>query len=229
MKLVQVVIAITFAFTALAGLESNVESTVEGISIPNTHMLDDHGSVYRGMAPGKRIEQLLTLGITDVLIFKNQTRNEVDQEINKLHSLGFQDKDIHHIPFKWKDLNMTTACEQTIDALKLIRKVYMSQDRAIFFHCTVGEDRTGHLAGIWQLLTEGGNPQEVFENQMCARGYAAGNSHKPWKVVSAIRKGLSPLFFKMARAISDGELSIDNIDKSVCQKLKFVQNISKCL
>ena len=220
---------ILLSLNTFAGLESKFTSSVEGISIPNTHMLDDNGTVYRGMAPGKRIQQLVDLGITDVLIFKNQTRKEVDKEIVALKELGYSNEQIHHIPFKWKDINdFKSACIQTVDALKLIKEVYESDSRSIFFHCTVGEDRTGHLAGIWDMLLEGSSTHESFQTQMCERGYGAGNDHKPWKVVSAIRKGLTPLFFKMARLVENGDLTLDSLDVSACDKMKWVKDLQTC-
>lgn len=228
MKFLTLVLTVIFTISTFAGLESKIQSTVDGVTIPNTHSLDGYGAIYRGMAPGKRIQQLIDLGITDILIFKNQTRNEVDKEIEALQEHGYTKSQIHHIPFKWKHLNITEACEQTISALKLLREVYDSGNRSLFFHCTVGEDRTGLLAGVWELLRTNHSQEEVFKDQMCLRGYSAGNHHKPWKVVSEIRKGLSPLFVKLAAKIKSGELTLQNLDQNVCKKLPWIKKIPKC-
>lgn len=46
--------------------------------------------MVRGMSPAKYLNDLLRLGITDVLIFKNQTKGEVDREKFVLKELGIQ-------------------------------------------------------------------------------------------------------------------------------------------
>ena len=229
MKKVLILFILLQAFNTHANLESKVPPTIAGITIPNTHMLADNGSVYRGMAPKHRIQELINLGITDVLIFKNQTLREVDNEITALTEAGYRFENIHHIPFKWRDVkDLRVACQQTVQALQLIREVYLSQNRAIFFHCTVGEDRTGLLAGMWEILTTGKRTQTIFQKQMCERGYAAGNSHKPYFVVSAIRRNLTPLFFKMVRLVERGYLSFDNLDPASCGKMEWVKTIPRC-
>ncbi len=217
------------SLNAAAGLESKVPATAEGFSIPNTHVIDDEGVILRGMAPRHQIAELSENGVTDVLIFKNQTRSEVDDEVQELLESGYKKSDIHHIPFKWKDIDdLPKACKQTIQALAIIKEVYQSIDRKLFFHCTVGEDRTGHLAGIWDLLFHEKEKSEVFKKQMCDRGYSAGNQTKPYKVVSAIRKGLSPLFFKMAKLIENGQLSFDNLNEEACDQMEWVSEIPRC-
>lgn len=69
------------ALPALA-LKSPSASSL-GLSIPNCHQVDQN--LYRGMGPTKDqyIQGLLTLSVSNVLIFKNQTINEVDKEIAK--------------------------------------------------------------------------------------------------------------------------------------------------
>jgi hypothetical protein len=206
--------------TAEAGLKSPFQSTVDGLTIPNAHYVSLNDSVIRGMAPTVgHIDELVELGITDVLIFKNQTRNEVDKEIISLKKAGFKNNSIHQINFKWKEYeSIQVACEQTIQAFQIIKRV-REKGNKIFFHCTVGEDRTGLLSGLYKMMNEGLTREDVFQNEMCEKGYEAGNSHKPWVVVKAIRKDLTPLFKKMAKAINMGMISLEDLGRSNCQKI----------
>jgi protein-tyrosine phosphatase len=204
---------------AQAGLKSPFQSTVEGINIPNTHYVSQDETVLRGMAPTGHLEELLDFGITDVLIFKNQTRNEIDKEVKKLKELGYEDSNIHQINFRWKEYeSMQVACEQTIEALQIIEGV-RAEGNSIFFHCTVGEDRTGLLSGVYRMMSENMTRAEVFQEEMCEKGYEAGNSNKPWVVVNAIRKDLTPLFKKMAKGVDLGMISLDKLDTSACSKI----------
>lgn len=229
MKLFMPLLLCLISLNAAAGLASKVPATAPGFSIPNTHIIDDDGQILRGMAPRGQISELVENGVTDILIFKNQTRTEVDDEIQDLLGIGYKKSSIHHIPFKWKDIeDLPMACKQTVRALAIIKDVYYSMDRKIFFHCTVGEDRTGHLSGIWDLIFYESTKEGVFKEQMCQRGYSAGNQTKPYKVVSAIRKGLSPLFFKMAKLVESGALSFDNLDEAACDKMQWVSEIPRC-
>lgn len=235
MKLFSTYLFIALAFliqnSSKASLSSRIPSTIEELTISNSHYVDktDH-SIARGMAPRSKVAELVNWGATDVLIFKNQTRNEVDKEIRALENLGFvKGRDIHHINFPWKNVNLNTACESVIDALKLMREVRESSDRQLFFHCTVGEDRTGVLSGIYRMLNEGWTKKRAFEDEMCARGYASGNYKKPWVVVNEIRKGLTPLFMLMAKEIERGELTLSNLESYSCN-LKSPSNLKilKC-
>jgi hypothetical protein len=73
---------------------------LEGLSIQNAYQVDKVGQVFRGREPKTKIIELAEFGITDVIIFKNQLRTEVDQEIVSLKKLGLR---YHHIPFRWKN------------------------------------------------------------------------------------------------------------------------------
>ena len=193
------------------GLSSPFPSCVEGIEIPNTHALDEDGLVLRGMAPRNRqdIEALRTSSIDTVLIFKNQVKLEVHQETIKLRGAGFSGKQIKIIPFKWKEHeNFTYVCKQTLEAMNLIEN-QRKNNKSIFFHCTVGEDRTGYLAGLMRWWWEEGSVTEIFETEMCWNGYGAGNPKKPYKqVVKKIRDSLTPLFVKMTYVLA-GAKSLD--------------------
>lgn len=214
---------------AFAGLKSPFPSSVEGIEIPNTHSISEEGDVLRGMAPLGRLEELVNYGITDVLIFKNQTRNEVDKEIAGLKELGYEDNAIHQIDFRWKNMESEqVACEQSVEAFKLIQATKEWGGR-IFFHCTVGEDRTGFLSGLYKMMSSNISRNKAFYYEMCENGYGAGNPQKLWVVVNAIRNELTPLFKKMAKAIELGMLSLDQLNQVDCGAIVKLKTDSKKL
>lgn len=211
---------------ALALLGSISSSfAVDGLTIPNSYQVDKEGRVFRGREPKKLVSELPGIGITDVLIFKNQVKKEVDAEIAALKELNIKS---HHIPFKWKELeSYEVACGQVIDALNLITKT-KANGGSIFFHCTAGEDRTGLLAGLYRMLEEGITMNRVFRTEMCARGYSDGNPHKPGLVHGAIQKELTPLFLAMAAKIEDGTLQLGKLSKRVCKSIKPQPTTLKC-
>lgn len=181
-------------------LTSPFASSVEGITIGNTHEVT--AGIYRGSQPGKKLSQLAEYGVEEVIIFKSQTKNEVDEELAELKNLGIKS---HHIPFRWKDLeSVQVACEQTVKALQILRNAHKAS-RSLFFHCTVGEDRTGLLAGLWRMEQENLSTEEAWQSEMCERGYADGNIKKPWVVTKSIHQELTPLFLALAQKIAAGE------------------------
>lgn len=199
-------------------------AAVEGISIPNAHIVTatDQSVVVRGRAPKntKEMSELISAGITDFLIFKNDTKGEVAKEQDQLAKLGVNPENITHIPFLWKDLHdFKSACEMTIAALQVIERATAS-GRNIYFHCTVGEDRTGYLAalwGMWTLIYQ--SETEALDKEMCARGYEAGNPGKPYRnVVSKIRETLTPTYLKMAQIISAAKMRGQALDISMCDR-----------
>lgn len=195
------------------------------VSIQNFSAVDQDEQVYRGKGPGKKVGELAELGITDVIIFKHDTKGEVNREIESLIELEIN---AHHIPFHWKDIpSLQIACEQVIEALTIIKRV-KADGGSVFFHCTAGEDRTGLLAGLFRMLEERLDQQTAFEEEMCAKGYSDGNFQKPKAVTSAIEKGLTPLFLEMARMIESGELSMKKLDKKVCRSIRPAKSILTC-
>lgn len=195
------------------------------ISTQNFFTVDQEQQVYRGKEPGKNIDQLTDLNITDVIIFKNDVRGEVENELATLETMGING---HHIPFHWKDIpSMKVACEQVIEALSIIKKV-RAKGGSVFFHCTAGEDRTGLLAGLFKMLDEGSDQRTTFEEEMCARGYSDGNHKKPKMVTSAIERGLTPLFVAMASLVESGEITLNKLNKKVCGNLKIKNETISC-
>jgi len=221
---------------AHAGLVSPFHSTVEGFTIPNTHYVDEaEDAILRGMAPNLKLHEFLDNEITDVLIFKNETFSKnshynepVKRQIKKMQGLGYKvatvgdplDESgygrVYHLDFRYKDIeSFETACRQIIDGLHLIDEVSRSEDRILFFHCTVGEDRTGVLAGLNRMLTQNWDVDQAFNEEMCRYGFGAGNKGKvnaqKGKVLKNIRTELTPVFLKMAYKIHSGYLDLPQI------------------
>lgn len=198
---------------------------VEGLTIPNSYQVDGDGQVFRGREPKKLVNELPDIGITDVIIFKNEVKTEVTEEIEALKGLGIMH---HHVPFRWKDfMSMEEACGQVVRALNILRKV-KSRGGKVFFHCTAGEDRTGMLAGLYRMLEEGASQKKIFRSEMCARGYGDGNPNKPYNVTSAIQKELTPLFLSLAEKIENGDWSSGKLTKKSCKGIKIAPTELKC-
>lgn len=223
------------SFNASARFDSPFPSTVEGLDIPNSHLIaEGPGRVLRGMAPdtAERVNSLINYGVTDVLIFKNEIKNEVSKEISDLENAGINRENIQFIPFRWKDIgSFQEACEQTIDGLEILIDVLSSENRTVYFHCTVGEDRTGVLAGLFRMLNDGWDEEKAFQEEMCENGYEAGNPQKPYaKVVKEIEEELTPFYLKMASLIKSGMISAQSLDKNICSSEPEISDsrIFKC-
>ena len=191
------------------GLSSVFDSSVSGITIPNTHWVNEAETVLRGMEPRTpaQFDELRADGVKRVLIFKNTTgTDDVGKEIT---AWNLPAGDVLHVPFKWKDLDgFKTSCEQTLEALSFIR-AGETAGKKVFFHCTVGEDRTGYLAALYARLFEGADAQTAFDADMCEHGYSSGNPQKPGFVTGKLEDGLTPLYRSMAFLIDQGILKKD--------------------
>jgi len=205
----------------VAALVSPFPSSVDGLDIPNSHVLEEgpFGSplLVRGNAPRgpKDIKQLHDIGIKNILIFKDQKTDEIDREILELGAYYDKEDDITHIPFPWKDIpNFKGGCQQIVAALKLLVNATRI-NQPLFFHCTVGEDRTGLLAGLYRQAVHERGFKSVFFEEMCENGYGSGDPQKPFSsVVVPIRKGLTPLYLKMSYLIN----RYKTIDKIICDR-----------
>lgn len=197
---------------------------VDGLTIANSHQVDREGNIFRGKEPRSLVSELAHVGISDVIIFKNEVKDEVRKESEALKKLGIR---AHHIPFRWKAYpSMIEACEQTVEALNIIYRVKRANGK-VFFHCTAGEDRTGMLAGLYLMMEERMSKKEAFRD-MCSKGYSDGNSHKPAYVTGAIQKELTPLFNALSAKIESGEWRLGRISKKSCADLVIRPTSLRC-
>ncbi len=102
----------------------------------------------------------------------------------------------------------------------------VKKGRSIYFHCTVGEDRTGYLESLWTLWSGAYTPVRTsFQQEMCARGYEAGNPDKSYrKVVYKVRETLTPTYLKMLSVLSDAKNRGQGLSEDLCKQepdLKF--------
>ncbi len=194
---------------------------VPGLTIPNSHQVDKDGNVFRGRQPEKLVDELAHIGISDVIIFKNDVKGEVAKEISELNRLGIKS---HHIPFRWKQYpSMVEACEQIVEAITVIKNV-KSVNGKVFLHCTAGEDRTGTVMGLYRMMSEKMTQAQVFRSEMCPRGFSDGNPNKPKAVTSAIEAELTPLFVTLAGKIERGEV----LSKASCKNIQMVKINLRC-
>lgn len=166
----------------------------------------------------RQIQELSHLGIQRVLIFKADTRGEVPKQMRALSNAGFKTSNVKHIAFPWKDLHdFRSACLMTMEALQFLEESVQA-GQGVFFHCTVGEDRTGYLAGLWGLWNQTyEDVNSAFAQEMCARGYEAGNPNKPYRqVVAKIRETLTPTYLKMAKLLTTARQHGQRLDRSLC-------------
>ena len=203
-------------------LVSPFSSSLDDIGIFNSHVVSESGTtkVFRGMKPFRDadFDDLKSLGVDAVLIFKKPTAaTEVDEETDALAPIGVSAANVINVPFLWKDFpDFESPCRMTVRSLKALDD-WSTAGKTSFFHCTVGEDRTGYLAGLYRLLTETAPVRTIFDEEMCERGYSAGNPQKPmFGVANEVDADLTPIFLKMAFKISTGELAPGQLDESVC-------------
>jgi len=203
------------------GLASPFASTVPGIEIPNAHEVGAGGLFLRGMAPRNEgdYDALLGAGVGAVLVFKNQTGtgHDVADEMALLRDRGLAAAQVKNIPFQWKDLgSFRQTCGQVVEGLAFLEE-NAAAGRKTFFHCTVGEDRTGLLAAVHRLLREPGlEARAAWDAEMCERGYGAGNPLKPAFVKGQLAGGLTPLYRKLAWMAKSGRLTAGALDASAC-------------
>lgn len=203
--------------TQSGGLQSPVPPTASGIDIPNAHWVG--AGLLRSMAPRSDADYqaLQAAGVQAVLIFKKPTGNgsDVANEITALRALGLEDEAVLNVPFAWKDFpDFATPCRQTLEGLRFL-KAQREVARPTLLHCTVGEDRTGFLAGLYRLLEGEADVQAVFADEMCERGFGSGNPFKPVAVTGKVDAGLIPLYRKLAFKVLAGELTWD-LEESAC-------------
>jgi hypothetical protein len=206
------------AHTSFLFLLASTASVSEALPVKNFSQVGGTETLLRGAQPGKSAGLLRDLGVDAVLIFKSDTRGEVTKEVNALLSSGLKESDVHHIPMAWKDLDLGEACLQTVGALEILSRA-VADGKTVFFHCTAGEDRTGMLAGLNRVLHENADVEQMFEEELCKKGYSNGNPGKPKIVIDQIESGLTPLYFALAEKIAAAKSSGRKIGPGLCRVL----------
>jgi protein-tyrosine phosphatase len=213
------ILMVLFQFKAQAGLVSPIPSTYLETGIPNSHLVSEN--IIRAMAPRneKDLDRLIELGVEKFLIFKIDTNGDVEKQKNLLLTKGYVAKDILHLPFPWKDVtDYQYVCEMTVEALNFL-KASDSKKQTTFMHCTVGEDRTGYLAGLYKIYSQQSNSaEEVFANELCDKGYEAGNPKKVFHVVQKVKESLTPAFFGMVDLIEKNRGK--KLTKTMCKNFQ---------
>lgn len=196
-------------------------------STPNTYIVEAGPSavILRGGTPqgDKDLRSLIDFGIKKILIFKNETGTEVQREIRALERLKFQKDSIIHISMPWRDFHsFKDQCEMTLQAMQEIEKA-MKHQESLYFHCTVGEDRTGYLTALWKVWR---NPSlhrdDLFLNEMCAKGYEGSNPTKPKHFVDKIRAYMTPLYLSMYELIRESAIEGRALKDIRCPDRDFV-------
>lgn len=210
---------------------SDFPSQVEGIVTGNAILIEDgskgKGVLVRSEQPNTReFDHLVEWGIDTFIIFKNENKSRmVSKEIASFKSHGFVlneantkrgKKRVYHLPISYDSAGYETSCVYTIAALKIIRD-NQKDGRTTLFHCSHGQDRTGHLAGLYELLTTNHSARDIFRERMCRYGYGAGNTNKPKFVVNNIRKNLTPVFINMVALVKTGAISWKRLGYAACK------------
>lgn len=215
------------SYTTLA-LVLAAATTAQALPVKNFSHVGESEILLRGAQPLTTASKLKGLGVETVIIFKTDTRGEVETEIQNLLASGLEGSSIHHIPMAWKNIDFNESCKQTMTALEIIEES-VAQGKVTYFHCSAGEDRTGLLAGLYRLVSEENQSAEgLFQEELCAKGYADGNPGKPSHVTRQIQAGLTPLFFALAEKISAAKASGREIGIGLCRGLKPIRAEVTC-
>ena len=195
-------------------------------SIGNVHSLRSDDRILRGAAPEGRARLLKENGVTDILIFRDGVGPHNDNEKKELAAEGYKNSQVHHIPMKWKNISsFELACRDAVAALKVMSDVEKNPQRKLYLHCTMGEDRTGMISGLYRIVFQGWSANEAYQKEMCMHGFAESSPHKPKHVVNTVNAGLKTLFVRMAALAESGALSKDHLDADVCVKSAAEQKL----
>lgn len=191
------------------------------VQMGNVHSLRSDHRVLRGASPLGKGQLLKSEGVTDVIIFRDSVGEDVQIEKQELSEVGISESRIHSIPMKWRDFpSMESACSNVLAALKVIAEVEQNPPRKVYFHCTVGEDRTGILAGLFRMLYQDWSAERSFQKELCAHGFGSASARKPKFVADAVEKDLKTLYAFMADQIELKKLTKDDLNRGICSQLK---------
>ncbi len=130
---------------------------IEADGIDRFARLDD--GVYRGASPSDAGLELLARAHVRTLLC---LRSEVPYR-EKAEALGFR---IVHIPIPLTD---APSADQIVRFLEIATD---PASRPVFFHCRVGEDRTGAMAALYRMQVQGW-PAEAARAEMKRFGFSA--------------------------------------------------------
>lgn len=186
-------------------------------NLGNAHALRADERILRGAAPETRLALLKDQGVTDVLIFRDGMGDAVEREKNNLRKLGYAENNIHHVPMKWRRFpSFESGCENAVAALQVMQTVENDPSKKLYLHCTMGEDRTGMVAGLYRMVFQGWTADKAFLEEMCARGFSEANPRKPVEVAGMINNDLKPIFARMAVMAETGVLNSKSLSSRVC-------------
>lgn len=186
--------------------------------IGNVHTLREDGRIIRGALPDGKVAMLKENGVTDVLIFRH-VRDNAEKEKKELHAEGYKDEQIHHVPMRWRNFkSFEQACREVVTGLKVMRQVEEDPKRKLYLHCTMGEDRTGMISGIYRMVFQAWSPTKAYQSEMCGRGFGDANPRKPLEVAIAVNESLKVLYARMAVLIQEGDLNKMTLDPKACDK-----------
>lgn len=196
-----------------------LQSTHEPLeAIGNVHLLRDDGRIIRGALPEGKVNLLKDNGVTDVLIFRHVKDNGA-KEKKELREYGYTDKQVHHVPMRWRNIkSYEQACRDVVNGLKVIKQVEEDPRRKLYLHCTMGEDRTGMISGIYRMVFQNWSADRAYQTEMCGRGFGDANPRKPPEVAIAVNESLKVLYARMALLIENGNLNKLTLDPKACGK-----------
>lgn len=202
--------------------ESVIPSTYKALPTPNTHEVTP--GILRGGSPRHRndLKSLFEHGVDKILILKKENRSEVQDETRDALTVGFRADQIQHIPLNWVGLKaFRPACLMVKDGLLALQEASRSHKK-IFFHCSVGEDRTGVLSALWLKWN---NPAEtkmdLFKSAMCPYGYAEMNPKKIPSTVKKIHESMTRLYGAMYDRIDALQTEGKALEELPCEDLLF--------
>lgn len=212
-------------------------SSIKTSKIPNHHLVyksESNTQIYRGMALVKAeyLQSIQNMKIDDILIVKKDSKGEVLKETTALKKLGYKQEQIHQIAIDWKEKSKLKMCNDFVEAYQFLKNYERQNTKKLYFHCTVGEDRTGILAGLL-LLSHSKNKlsdkNKIFNEELCQRGYGSGNPNKPDFVVKPIRENLTPIWHYLSTSLAkNNTLTKEDCDENKIEAALQEQNMPIC-
>jgi hypothetical protein len=214
----------------------DMKDEVPGLTIGNTHYVyqaEGRGTLIRGRQLGGKTAEVKAFGVTDVLVYKDPVKNEVTTELNSLRSLGYTEDHLHHVTMPWQQIrDDKIPCQHTIEAANILLGIARIPGSIGYFHCTYGQDRTGMMAAIIRMVTQGWSAEQAFFSEMCAHGYGHGDPKRPGFVSDEVESSLTPIFLQIAGQIQGQGLSVaSTLDAGICEgtpKTALDANEFKC-